>query len=122
MAATKPRILCVDDDLSGLVIRALVLEKYGYDVLTATDGEQALRLFQNSEIDAVLIDYYMPLVDGAYVARAMRYLKPQVPIIMISAAGVLPQDALKDSDGFVIKGCPPAEINNLIEKVIHHVT
>ncbi len=120
MAAAKAKILCVDDDLSGLIIRAMVLEKYGYEVLTATDGEQALKLFRNTQIDAVLIDYYMPMVDGAYVARAMRHLKPQVPIIMISAAYILPGDALKDSDGFVLKGTPPAEVSELIDKVIHH--
>lgn len=120
MAAAKAKILCVDDDLSGLIIRAMVLEKHGYEVLTATDGEQALKVFRNSQVDAVLIDYYMPMVDGAYVARAMRHLKPQVPIIMISAAYALPGDALVDSDGFVLKGTSPAEMTDLIDKVIHH--
>ena len=110
----------MDDDLSGLIIRAMVLEKSGYEVLTATDGEQALKIFQNREIDAVLIDYYMPMVDGAYVARAMRHLKPSVPIIMISAAYALPGDALKDSDGFVLKGTAPTEMTALIAKVIRH--
>lgn len=119
MAAAKAKVLCVDDDLSGLVIRAMVLEKYGYEVLTATDGEQALKLFRNSAVDAVLIDYYMPMVDGAYVAHAMRHLKPEVPIIMISAASALPNGALKDSDAFVLKGTSPSEINELIDKVIH---
>lgn len=97
----------------------MVLEKYGYEVLTATDGEQALKLFRDSNIDAVLIDYYMPMVDGAYVARAMRHLKPQVPIVMISAAYALPTDALKDSDAFVLKGTAPAEINDVLDKVIN---
>lgn len=119
MAAAKAKVLCVDDDLSGLVIRAMVLEKYGYEVLTATDGEQALKLFHNAEIDAVLIDYYMPMVDGAYVARAMRRLKPQVPIVMISAAYTLPTGALKDSDAFVLKGTTPSEMNAVLDKVIH---
>jgi len=119
VAAAKAKVLCVDDDLSGLVIRAMVLEKYGYEVLTATDGEQALKLFRDSNIDAVLIDYYMPMVDGAYVARAMRHLKPQVPIVMISAAYALPTDALKDSDAFVLKGTAPAEINDVLDKVIN---
>ena len=120
MAAAKTRVLCVDDDLSGLVIRALVLEKCGYDVVTATDGEQALKMFHNTEFDAVLVDYYMPLVDGAYLARAMRKLKPHVPIIMISAAYALPAEALKDSDAFVLKGTSPAEVTHVIEQVIHH--
>jgi len=120
MAAAKSKVLCVDDDLSGLAIRAMVLEKCGYEVMTATDGAQALKIFQKVEFDAVLMDYYMPLVDGAYVARAMRKLKPQVPIIMISADYVLPSDALQDSDAFVLKGTPPAEVTSVIEKVLRH--
>ena len=120
MAAAKPKVLCVDDDLSGLVIRAMVLERYGYDVITATDGEQALKLFRDANIDAVLIDYYMPMVDGAYVAKAMRHLKPQVPIVMISAAISLPSEALKDSDAFVAKGTSPTEMHDALAKVLHH--
>jgi two-component system alkaline phosphatase synthesis response regulator PhoP len=120
MAAAKPKVLCVDDDLSGLVIRAMVLERYGYDVITATDGEQALKLFRDGNIDAVLIDYYMPMVDGAYVAKAMRHLKPQVPIVMISAAVALPKEALKDSDAFVAKGTSPTEMRDVLERVLHH--
>ncbi len=120
MPAARPKVLCVDDDLSGLVIRAMVLERYGYQVLTATDGEQALKLFRDANIDLVLIDYYMPMVDGAYVARAMRRLKPQVPIVMISAAIALPKEALQDSDAFVAKGTSPTEMHDVIERVLHH--
>lgn len=120
MATAKAKILCVDDDLTGLVIRAMVLEKYGYEVVTSTDGAEALRIFHDCDFDAVLMDYYMPMVDGAYVARAMRRLKPNVPIIMISAAVSLPMEALSDTDGFVPKGTSPSEMTNLLEKIIHH--
>jgi len=120
MTAAKARVLCVDDDLSGLVIRAMVLEKYGYEVITATDGEKALKLFRDGRFDAVLLDYYMPMVDGAYVARAMRHLKPSVPIVMISGAIGLPESALVDTDGFVPKGTSPAEVTDVIDRVIHH--
>ncbi|ABF41526.1 response regulator receiver protein [Candidatus Koribacter versatilis Ellin345] len=120
MAAAKPTLLCVDDDHNGLMIRALVLEKLGYTVLTANDPQQALKIFRHSEIDAVLLDYYMPLVDGAYVAKAMRYLKPKVPIVMISGATALPADALKDTDGFVQKGLSPVDMTDVLSKVLLH--
>ena len=120
MATTKAKVLCVDDDLPGLVIRAMVLEKYGYEVITASDGEQALKLFRHGKFDAVLIDYYMPMVDGAYVAKAMRHLKPEVPIVMISAAVALPEGALKDTDAFVAKGISPTEMTDVIDKVLHN--
>ncbi len=118
MAAAKPTVLCVDDDHNGLMIRALVLERQGYTVLTAHDGQQALTIFQNSPVDAVLLDYYMPLVDGAYVAKAMRHLKPTVPIVMISGATALPADALDDTDGFVQKGLSPVDMTDVLAKVL----
>ena len=62
----------------------------------------------------------MPMVDGAYVAKAMRYLKPQVPIVMISGATALPAGALKDTDGFVQKGVSPVEVTDVLERVLHH--
>ncbi len=119
MTTPKVRILCVDDDLSGLVIRAMVLEKYGYEVTTATDGEQAIKLFRDTDFDAVLLDYYMPMVDGAYLARAMRHLKPQIPIVMISAAIALPAEALRDTNAFVAKGTSPTEVTDALDRVIH---
>ena len=120
MTAAKARVLCVDDDLSGLVIRAMVLEKYGYEVITATDGEQALKLFRDGNFDAVLLDYYMPMVDGAYVARAMRHMKPHIPIVMISAAIALPNEALRDTDAFVAKGISATEVTDVIDRVLHN--
>lgn len=120
MAAAKAKVLCVDDDLNGLMIRALVLEKQGYEVLTANDGRQALQIFKDTPVDAVLMDYYMPMVDGAYVAKAMRYLKPQVPIVMISGATALPAGALQNTDGFLHKGVSPVDMTDMLAKVIHH--
>jgi CheY-like chemotaxis protein len=120
MAAAKPTVLCVDDDLNGLMIRALVLEKQGYEVLTANDGKQALQIFKDAQVDAVLMDYYMPMVDGAYVAKAMRHLKPQVPIVMISGATALPAGALQDTDGFVHKGVSPVDMTDMLAKVLRH--
>jgi hypothetical protein len=50
----------------------------------------------------------------------MRHLKPQVPIVMISAAVALPKEALKDSDAFVAKGTSPTEMRDVLERVLHH--
>lgn len=120
MATAKATVLCVDDDVRGLTIRAMVLEKLGYEVLTATDGEQALKLFHHRKVDAVLIDYYMPMLDGGYVAHAMRQLNPGIPIVMISGNTALPQGALVDSDAFLVKGSGPVEMTETIEKVLRN--
>ena len=68
----QPRILCVDDEPVGLTVRKLLLERKGYAVETASNGPSAIDMFKIRPFDLVLLDYYMPAMNGAEVARAMR--------------------------------------------------
>jgi len=79
-----PRILMVDDDPS---IRKFVqanLQARGYDVLTAGDGEEAIRMAENGKPDLIILDIIMPEMDGFEVCRRIRNLS-SLPIIMLSA-------------------------------------
>jgi CheY-like chemotaxis protein len=78
-------VLCVDDELVGLQIRKILLERAGYRVLTAPDGPSGLEIFAAEPVEAVVLDYSMPGMDGGEVAVRMRQTKPQVPIILLSA-------------------------------------
>src|SRR5260370_17840237 len=84
MEKHKAIILCIDDDGAGLEARKELLEIAGYEVLTAQSGEQGLGLFASHPIDAVVIDYKMPGMNGDRVATQMRCDKPHVPILMLS--------------------------------------
>ena len=64
-------ILSVDDEPGILASRQLILENEGYEVLSATDGEQALRMFAGQPVDLVL-DYVMPGMDGGESLRKSR--------------------------------------------------
>ncbi|HEY0794905.1 MAG TPA: response regulator [Acidisarcina sp.] len=97
-------ILCIDDEALGLHIRKTVLEKAGYRVLTATDGASGLGLFDCEPIDAVVLDYSMPGMNGGQVASAMRRSKPGIPIMLLSAYMHLPEDVTSEVDTFVTKG------------------
>lgn len=72
-------ILCIDDDGAGLEARKELLKIGGYEVLTAQSGEHGLELFVSHPIDAVVLDYKMPGMNGDRVARQMRRVKPEVP-------------------------------------------
>jgi CheY-like chemotaxis protein len=78
-------VLCVDDELVGLQIRKILLERAGYRVLTAPDGPSGLEIFAVEPVEAVVLDYSMPGMDGGEVALRMRQTKPQIPIILLSA-------------------------------------
>jgi DNA-binding response OmpR family regulator len=86
MSAKKTTILAVDDDvhLLRLIVRNLELE--GYDVLTASDGREALEQIQAYVADLVLLDLMLPEMDGFTVCSAVREFSA-VPIIILTARG-----------------------------------
>ena len=109
-----PLILCIDDEAVGLQIRKVVLERAGYRVLTALDGSAGLNLFGAHPIDAVILDYFMPGMNGGEVAAEMRKFKADIPILLLSAYINLPADVLKTVDFTLTKGDRP---ETLMEKV-----
>ncbi|MGC8836910.1 MAG: response regulator transcription factor [Anaerolineae bacterium] len=81
------RVLVVDDDPPSVKMISFLLREEGYTVLTAADGEEALRLVQEERPDLVILDVMMPKVDGLEVCRRLRRQMVDVPIIILSAKG-----------------------------------
>ncbi|ARF16075.1 DNA-binding response regulator [Sporosarcina sp. P3] len=77
-------ILLVDDEQRMLDLLELFLSPHGYRCLQATDGQQALELFQKEDIHLVLLDVMMPGMDGWEVCRRLRELS-NVPVILLTA-------------------------------------
>jgi len=84
MADRPPRILLVDDEQSIQTLLSYPLRKDGYEVVQATDGEQALGRFREGAFDLVVLDVMMPRLDGLEVCRRLR-ARSDVPIIMLTA-------------------------------------
>ena len=78
------RILVVDDEKNIVDIIKYNLKKEGYEVMTAGDGEEALRLNEEFKPDIILLDIMMPKLDGYAVCRKVRE-KYDTPIIMLTA-------------------------------------
>jgi two-component system cell cycle sensor histidine kinase/response regulator CckA len=98
-------LLCIDDDEDVLECEKSFLESFGYTVLTAPSGAKGLELASNSPVDVVILDYFMPEMNGQEVPVEMRRLKPQAPIIMLSGAVDVPEKALNSVDAFIAKDC-----------------
>jgi DNA-binding response OmpR family regulator len=77
-------ILLVDDEESVRKVLAFPLERDGFDVVQAADGEEALRLFETSAPDLVVLDIMLPKLDGLEVCKRLRAVST-VPIIMLTA-------------------------------------
>lgn len=97
-------ILCVDDEVVGLRVRKILLERAGYQVLTAPDGRSGVELFATQPVDAVILDYSMPGMHGGEVAEKMRQTKPEVPILLLSAYVELPDQVRSLVDVYMTKG------------------
>ncbi|GAC1420609.1 MAG: hypothetical protein NVS9B15_21910 [Acidobacteriaceae bacterium] len=97
-------VLCVDDEVVGLKIRKILLERAGYRVLTAANGSQALEIFSTNPVEAVVLDYSMPGMHGGEVARRMRQAKPDVRILLLSAYVGLPAEVRSVVDVYMTKG------------------
>lgn len=111
-------VLCVDDERIGLRVRKIMLESRGFNVLTASDGRQGLAVFEEQLVDVVVLDYFMPDMDGGQVAAEMRRRRPDVPIIFLSAYFSLPPEALELANAFITKGDPPDALIDKIDQLI----
>jgi CheY-like chemotaxis protein len=114
-------VLCVDDELVGLQVRRLLLERAGYRVATALNGTLGIDIFSSQPVEAVVLDYYMPEMDGGAVAARMRQIKPEVPILLLSAYVNLPAEITRLFDLYMTKGegapCLLAKLNSLLQPV-----
>lgn len=115
---TRKVLLCIDDELNGLLIRQMFLQSQGYEVLVASHVKDGLELFETNRIDAVVLDFYMPEMDGGRLAQELKKRRPEVPIVMLSAFVTLPEEATANADAYVVKGEAPNKLLGAIDALL----
>ena len=119
----KERILVVDDEASIRRILETRLSMIGYDVVTASDGEEALDVFHTQDPDLVVLDVMMPKLDGYGVCQELRK-ESDIPIIMLTALGDV-ADRITGlelgADDYVVKPFSPKELEARIRSVLRRV-
>lgn len=115
----KQKILWVDDEIHLLKPHILFLESKGYDVLTATNGIDAMDIVRHQYVHAVLLDEMMDGLDGLAVLEKIKSLRPALPVIMITKneEESLMEDAIgrKISD-YLTKPINPSQILLVLKK------
>lgn len=86
------RILLIDDDHHILLMIKKMLERAGYEVDLASNGEQGLELFKKIRADLVITDIIMPEKEGLETIREMRRIQPDLKIIAMSGGGKISAD------------------------------
>ena len=81
----RPRALVVDDEASVREILTLFFREEGYDVVEATDGDEALELFRQGSWTVVFTDRMMPRMSGDLLAAEIRKISPAIPNVLVTA-------------------------------------
>ena len=83
----KGTILIVDDEADTLFFISKTCQSFGYDILTAGSGMEALKIVEEcgSKLDLVVLDLYMPGMGGVEVLKSIRKHKPDLPVIILTA-------------------------------------
>ena len=97
--ADNGTLLCIHRDPAQLRL----LQENGYELVTASNGSEGLRLLMTRPVDAIVIEYHLGLLDGAVVATEIKKAKPQIPIVMLADHLELPDGALNSVDALVTK-------------------
>ena len=114
----KMKIMLVDDEERYLQTTKKLIEKKGYEVLTALSGEEALEKLKPQNVHVVILDVKMPGMDGNQTLKAIKTLYPLVEVIMLTGHGTMDSaiDGLKSGAfDYLVK---PADIDDIIEKAM----
>lgn len=119
----KEKILVVDDEAAVRRILQTRLSMIGYSVVTAADGEEALKVFAKEAPELVVLDVMMPHRDGYYVCQELRK-ESDVPIIMLTALGDV-ADRITGlqfgADDYLVKPFSPKELEARIESILRRM-
>lgn len=96
-------LLCIHREPAQLSM----LEEHGYEMVTAANGHEGLRLFMTKPVDVIVLEYHLGLMDGAVIGSEIKHVCPQVPIVMLIDNLELPEDALQSVDAIVAKSDGP---------------
>ncbi len=118
---TSPKLLVVDND--AVVGRSFdrVLSEKGYEVVTAVNGDDALKRFDEDDYDAVITDIKMPGMDGIEVAERIKQRRPWTPVVIVTGYGTAANQARAEAIGacdFVRKPLSPDMIEGIAQKAL----
>ena len=95
---TRNTILYVDDNPKSSRLLGSVLEECDFRVVAKNDPAEALALCRRTGFDLALVDYEMPTMSGARLARELKFLMPDLPVVLISGRVSLPPEELEFVD------------------------
>jgi CheY-like chemotaxis protein len=112
------RILLVDDDEGARESIKLLLKIDRHYVIEAKNGHEALELFHQGMLDLVIIDYFMPQMEGRELAANIKHSAPSLPILMVTAYLEKLVDTQTQVDGMLAKPFGVGELRQAIARLL----
>jgi DNA-binding response OmpR family regulator len=112
------KILIVDDDLHIQRLYKEEFEDEGYEVVVASNGQEAIEMFEKESPDIVTLDILLPDVDGIRVLRQMKEKNPKIPVIMSTAYDYRDDFAVWASEAYIVKSSDLDELKIMIKKLL----
>jgi len=95
-SAKKKKILIVEDEPMSVLLIQQILKSYQFDLIVATNGFDAIEKFKSMDISLVIMDLYMPEMDGFEASKQIKQISKDTPIIVISTTTIAEEDLKKD--------------------------
>jgi CheY-like chemotaxis protein len=113
-------VMCVDDDAGIRELYGALLGQNGYEVIAASNGRHALHVFETkeNEIDAVILDYEMPGMNGLELATSLKQRHPTLPVIMVSGSHPDLEQMAPFVDAAMGKGVPSQHILDRLQVLL----
>jgi len=116
---SKKRVLVVDDEAGILRFVRISLSAAGYEVITASGGEEALQLVESQKPDIMLLDIVMEPVSGIDVLFRLRRASNKIPVIVFTAQNFIAESALSiGAKGYISKPIMPDQLVRKIEETL----
>lgn len=113
------RILVVDDEENIRMLYQEELQEEGYEVVTASNGIEALETLSKEPFDLVTLDIRMPGMDGINTVRAIKDKYRNIVVILVTAYGEYKQDfSTWASDAYIVKSADLSELKSTIKSIL----
>lgn len=114
------RILLVDDDPPVLDIFTRMVERIGFQVIPVNNGPDALTIFRQNSFDAVIADYRLAGMNGIELARRIREIRPQIPVLVLTGLSdpAIKNTALAQGLSFMTKPVLMPEMRDILEDLL----
>jgi CheY-like chemotaxis protein len=114
----RSNVLYVDDNPKARRLLSAILEQAGYHVVSAETPSEAIALVHSADFDVALVDYGLPTMTGAQLARELKSATHDIPVVLISGAQWLPRQELMHVDAYCGSGSTLDQLMETIQTLL----